>query len=295
MSLTKEELEMRSTGIGASEVSALVGLDKYRGPMDIWLAKRGLVEDQEQSSAADWGNRLEPLIAAKWAEDFNTTLVKGTTVRHPVHRHVLATPDFLTSLTQEGEVLECKAPGLRQSAFWGEGDDEVPEGFIVQVQLQLAVTLRPVWHIAALIGGQDFRKYQGEADADLQAGLIYAIETFWTNHVEADIPPAVDASEATRRWLASKYPRVVKDYREATPAEIEVARAYATISKQIKELERAKDEAKAALCATIGSHQGFVAEGIMVSWSDRKAFTRPACEVAASRTLRVSVKGDDDE
>ena len=105
----------------------------------------------------------------------------------------------------------------------------------------------------------------------------------------------MDASEATRRWLASKYPRVVKDYREATPAEIEVARAYATISKQIKELERAKDEAKAALCATIGSHQGFVAEGIKVSWSDRKAFTRPACEVAASRTLRVSVKGDDDE
>lgn len=290
--LTDDEKKMRATGIGASEVASLVGLNPYDGPMGLWLKKRGLIE-QEPHEQAEWGNLLEPVIAERWARDHDAMIVKGTTVRHPVNKHVLATPDYL--VLEPDAVLEAKTAGHRMAHHWGGGGDEIPEAYLVQVQLQLAVTMRPVWKLAALIGGQDYREFEGEGDAELQAGLMDAIETFWTNHVEADEPPAVDASEATRRWLASKYPRVVKDYRAANNGEINYARSYARISAQIKKLEKEKDEIKAALCATIGEHHGFVADGIKVAWSDRKAFTRPACEVAASRTLRVSVKGDEDE
>ena len=43
-----EWLKTRQTGIGGSDVAAILGLSKWKTPLDIYLAKTGEV-DQEQS------------------------------------------------------------------------------------------------------------------------------------------------------------------------------------------------------------------------------------------------------
>ena len=295
MSLSPAEQSIRATGVGASEVAALVGLSSYETPMSLWLKKRGLTEDAENESI-EWGNLLEPVIAGKWAQARGAIITKGTTLRHPVYPHVLATPDYLTDLNPEGGVLEVKTAGLRMAHLWGGGGDEIPEGYLVQVQMQLAVTLRPIWHLAALVGGQDYREYDGEADRELQDGLCDAIETFWAKHVEADIPPPLDATEATQRWLRSRFPQALGEMREASSAEAKLLAEYDNARAEIRKWEETRRLISARLCDAIGPAKGLVtASGSRAAWSNRKSHSRPAVQIAAGRTLKVTIKGDNDD
>ena len=49
-------LEARKAGIGGSDIGAIMGLSKWKSPVDVWLDKTGRVEpDLEMSEAAYFG------------------------------------------------------------------------------------------------------------------------------------------------------------------------------------------------------------------------------------------------
>lgn len=59
-------LKGRRTGIGGSDVAAILGLSPYKTPLDVWNDKLGLFEDHEQSEAAYWGTTLEDTVAKEF-------------------------------------------------------------------------------------------------------------------------------------------------------------------------------------------------------------------------------------
>lgn len=56
-------------GLGGSDAAAVLGLDKYRSGLAVWMGCTGRAEDEPQSEAAEWGTRLESEVLRRYAED----------------------------------------------------------------------------------------------------------------------------------------------------------------------------------------------------------------------------------
>src|SRR5689334_16414020 len=68
MVATAHKQQLSSLGIGASEISAVVGMNPYASPWSIWLRKTGQAPDVEETEPMEWGNRLEPAIRQKYVD-----------------------------------------------------------------------------------------------------------------------------------------------------------------------------------------------------------------------------------
>jgi len=218
-----EWLAARKKSIGSSDIGALVGADPYRTPLDIWLDKTGRATDGIETRPMRLGKRLEPVILEEYElETGRSATLNGVSHLHPKVAIASATPDAFEVETGEG--IELKAPGLRQSRHWGRsGSAEFPEAYLAQCAWQMAVTGRDRWHLAALLGAQDFRVYRIERDLELEAGLFEVAERFWRDHVIADKAPALDASESARRYVEACFPANQRPMRFATEEEVSLA------------------------------------------------------------------------
>jgi len=59
-------LEGRRHGIGGSDVAAVLGLNPWKTPLDVWNDKLGLSEDKGMSEPAYWGTVLEDTVAKEF-------------------------------------------------------------------------------------------------------------------------------------------------------------------------------------------------------------------------------------
>ncbi|MCI0569281.1 MAG: YqaJ viral recombinase family protein, partial [Myxococcaceae bacterium] len=272
---------LRRRGIGGSEIGAVAGLSPYATPLDVWRAK---VEGTSvpETTAMRRGRLLEPAVAEWYAEETGASLRSVGTLQHPTRPIALATPDRLASLRGEDRVLEIKTSGLRAAERWGRpGTDEVPPHYLAQVAWEMAVTGLPQADLAVLIAGEDFRVYHFERDAELEGYLFELAERFWVDHVEARRPPALDGSEAARRWLHERYPVERGPVRAAGPE----AERWADVLREATARAGAEDlraeEAKNHLKALIGDAEGLVGRFGTVRWTRSRSSTRTDWEAVA--------------
>ena len=59
-------LKARQAGIGGSDVSAIMGLNRWKSPIDVWVDKTTSVQEDEPSEAAYWGTVLEDVVAVEF-------------------------------------------------------------------------------------------------------------------------------------------------------------------------------------------------------------------------------------
>lgn len=296
MPLTEEQLAQRAAGIGSSEIAAVAGEDPYSSPMQVWLRKTGKMPDHGNTQASHWGDVLEPIIANEWAQRNDAGVQKVLrTYAKPGHPIAMATPDYFID-GRDDELLEIKAPGYMMSKAWGKTDDveSVPKDKICQVQWQLLVTQREIWHLAALIGGQDYRQFTGTGDNETQMGLLFIAETFMEKHVRADIPPELDASPETKRWLADRYRKLSGNIRQATEDEAALAERYAQARRDEKEAKGRKELAAVGLMMAIGEDDGIEGAFGRSTYRLRKGFFVPARQQAATRVLNVKAETDEE-
>jgi putative phage-type endonuclease len=259
---------MRRTGIGSSDIAAIADQDPHRKPVDVWLDKLGKVQSLE-TPAQDMGHRIEPVIAAWYCDKTGAHLVDGHTVRHHDHTWALATPDRL-ALRGPAPVVELKNVGWQWAHLWGEGPEEIPAEKYIQVQWQLEVLDKTHADIAALIGGNDPRTYRIWRDTSFGLQLLELADSFWHEHVLADVPPPHDGA-AAQKLAALRWPKSKGDVLAAT-IEAEILRAKLRrvhrAEKLVKDL-RNRYEARAK--ALIGDADGV--EGCF-TWRSDKNGTR---------------------
>lgn len=211
LGLTEEQIAMRRTGIGGSDIPAILGVDPYRGPWNVFAEKLGIAEPVD-NRFTNWGKRLERAIAGEYEDRNAAELRPGKTTRHPARAWHLATPDFMCSTSSRHAEphwgLEIKNKGFYQSAKWGEdGADEttVPEEVRVQCAWGMAVFDLDRWDAATLIGGNDYRQYRLARDLELEGLLVEVGEQFWRDHVLKKEPPPYDGSECAWAHLATRF------------------------------------------------------------------------------------------
>jgi len=198
-------LRARRKGIGGSDASIVLGLNKYKTPFELWLEKTGQVTPQSSTSeAAYFGTLLEDLVAKEFEKRSGKKVRKRNAMfQHQEHEFLIENIDRF--VVGEKAILECKTASAYLAKEWE--NDEIPEAYIVQMQHYLGV-LGPEYkkgYFAVLIGGQKFIWKEIERDDEL-IEMIFASEIdFWNNYVLKGEPPALDGSSAAEKFLKERY------------------------------------------------------------------------------------------
>lgn len=263
--LTPEQLAMRSSGIGASEIGAALGLSRWETPLGIYLRKVGEVPEFEGNDATEAGLELEPSICTWAAKKLgNPPMSPSGTVRHPVHSFCFATPDRI--LDDRSAILQVKNVGFHMRGEWGDDHDDVPHAYRVQIEWEMIAVGISRAYLAVCIGGQRLRIYAFDQDPSLSASLIAQAEHFWLNHVVPRIPPPVDGAEKTRLWLEKKHPEHFGSVRAIDWDEAEICRAYLAAHARQKEAEEEKALLGNQLRSKLGDAEGAEGHGVKFTW-----------------------------
>jgi putative phage-type endonuclease len=223
---TDEWHALRANGIGSSDIAAVVGLSPFTSAYTLWHRKAGKVAEQSESDFMDWGKRLEPVIADKFAENHREMDVEPTgtwcSSDRPWQR---ANPDRLIQIDTEDpdgidSYLEVKSASAYKADDWGpSGTDRVPPGYRAQVIWQGDVLgLSSAW-CAVLIGGNDYREYHLTWEADEAEFLREAGRVFWES-IQNGEPPAIDGSDSTYEVVRQLHPDIDADASVEIPPEL---------------------------------------------------------------------------
>ncbi len=263
----QEWLKARQQVITATDIGAIAGLSPYRGPHDVWLDKMGMAPEWKDNPAMDWGRRLEGVVAERYAQDAGVELLQGEFIKR---EWMGGTPDRLVKDKQLG--LEVKTAGLHSAKNWGEdGTDEVPDSYAVQCHWYMALTGFPIWDIAVLIGGQDYRTYRLRRDDRIEKRLIEIGREFHEKHVLAKVAPPIDGSNGAADYLRSIFPKDSSaQILTASPEVDKAARALIQAKARLNEIEAEIQLHENAIKAAIGEASGVRGEGWKVSWKKGK-------------------------
>ena len=295
--MSREEwLKCRQDGIGGSDVAAIMGLNKYRTPLDVYISK--VEEIPETDNLADnefiyWGNVLEDVVAKEFQRrNPEYKVFKSSYMwQHPEHKFMVANVDRLLYHPEHGwGVLEIKtASEYRNSHFDG---DEIPEEYLLQIQHYLgAIPELKYSYMAALIGGNKYKDFRMERDEELIETLTILEKDFWENHVLAQNPPEIDGSEAATELLKTLY-----GPENAEPG-TEIIQLENSSEKWLVEYNQAAEEEKAAkirkenainhLKQEMGNYQKAILGDKKIKWSivnsnrfDQKKFKEDHPELA---------------
>lgn len=272
--LSPRQLEMRRTGIGASEVGAIARLNSWCSPLEVWRRKvHG--EVTEENLAMKRGRLLEPAVAAWYAEETGAQLRKSGTRRHGRHPFILATPDRIATVQGEPRVLEIKTTSWAKPDEWGpSGTDEVPGAYLLQVAQTMAVADVNRADLAVLISGSDFRLYHFERSQQLEERIVALNEKFWVDHVLARIPPPVVGQD--NEWLKERFPSdngEVLAFQALTEEAQELVQTYLATWKQRVAIVKEEEDLQAQIRALMGSASSLTGQGFRIDWKQNQPGT----------------------
>lgn len=235
-------LKERQCGIGGSDVGAVLGVNKYKTPFEVYLEKtEPITEIKEQSESAYFGDIFEDIVAKEFEKRTGFKVRRDRKhYKHKDYHFMVANID--RRIVGENAILECKTANQYLLKEWE--DEEIPASYLLQVQHYLAVTGADRGYIAVLIGGQKFIWKEVSRDEELIEIIIQAEKDFW-GLVEAKTPPALDGSSAAEKYLKEKYKEVEEDktvelgfeYKDKIKSYLEMKDQLKNFETQVKELE----------------------------------------------------------
>jgi len=199
----------RSKYIGGSDIGAILGLSRFRSPLQVWMEKTGKDTSQADSLPLRFGSFAEEFVAKEYFRSTGFELLHDESAFiHPEHSMFCAHIDRL--VMGDGldcpptKILECKTANPFSQGDWGiVGSDEVPLSYLCQVAWYQAITGIEQADLAVLFGNTDFRIYAIARDKGLEKMIIQKALFFWSEYVLKDIPPPAQ-SEADCHTLFSK-------------------------------------------------------------------------------------------
>lgn len=281
----------RSQGISGTEVAALLGMSPYITRAGVYARKKGLIPDPVPDQRMRIGKLHEPTIVRLYEEKTGEEVVwKDKLVEHPNEPLIIGTPDGEIANSEKG--FEAKSAGLDRAYEWGDGGDLVPMHYIIQCQHYMMLKGWKRWELAALIGGNDFRTFHLDADEDLQGMMLEEIRRFWKDHIVPGVMPEADWSPESKALLRKLYPSPTEGYRTATEREDEIIVGILQTRKELKFLERRKEELQNRLRAELGFAKGLTSTYGRVSLSQVPEWTGTITKQAHDRLTVTGKKGE---
>lgn len=193
--LTFEQYMARKNGIGGSDVCAILGLSKYKTPVQVYLEKTLDDEDyrknfnQKISVASEVGNVLESFLIKKFEDTYNKkVLIEEKTFKKD---HLIANVDGLV-LEDDGQesILEIKTTSVFNQEIGDDFTDQMPFEWLCQVAHYCHVLEKQKAYVFVLIGNSKTKLFIYERDLELEEQIIKTLNNFWFECVQKRVPPA---------------------------------------------------------------------------------------------------------
>lgn len=197
--------ELRSQGVGGSQVGAILGVNPWESAFSLWARQLGLLEPKESNLAMRLGNLFEPVIKEAWLLDnpeykiYETGTWQST---KPGWEWCHANPDGILEANGELEILEVKMSRYP----W----DEVPPHYKAQVLWYMWILGIHKAKLVALFGGNDIQTFEivwDEFAAQANAEMVAR----WWACVESGEQPEWDGSTATYEVVRELHPDIDPD------------------------------------------------------------------------------------
>lgn len=203
---TREQwLKERRKGIGASEASAVLGLNPYMSNIELWQIKTGRIEPEDisQKPYVKYGIESEPHLRALFALDFpqyEVSYREYDLFRNSQYPFIFATLDgrLVEKATGRKGVLEIKTTEILKSMQKENWKDKIPDNYYVQVLHQLLATgwdfvilkaqLKYDFDGEVFLQIKHYRIERSEVEEDLEY-LEEKEVKFWTKNVLGDKKP----------------------------------------------------------------------------------------------------------
>lgn len=258
-------LKERQKGIGGSDVGAIMGVNRWKSPFEIYVDKtEDITEVKESGELSYWGNTLEEVVAREFSIRTGKRVRKDNRqLVHKTHKFMMGNID--RRIVGENALLECTTVNAFRAKEW-EGE-EIPPSYILQCQHYMEVMGSDNCYIAALIGGQKFIYKKIERDDELISMIVEAEKDFWINHVEKRIPPKLDGSEAASKYLSKTFKNIDKSLEVNLKAEyMNKINEYLNIKNQMKNLDETLKTIENNLKNELGNAEKGIVEKFQVIW-----------------------------
>lgn len=300
------DLQLRSNGIGGSEIAAILGMDANRDPFSVYCDKLGLLEKSQPNTRMRWGKLLERAIVQGYSEQSGiATEWCDATIQRPDRHWHLYTPDAFAvgvdgDLTRRIGGVDAKNVSFDRVDLWGDpGSDDVPANILLQLQWYCSGADLPWWDAAALFGGNDLRIYRVHRDAEIESAILESAEQFWKMHVLARIPPDIGRTQAASEYLKKRFPKNVEPLRTATDEERELLAAVKSADERWTEINALCETLDNRLKLSIGAGEGLLDGPARVTYrlsaDSRGVDWESAAREAIDLLARLTYQGGDIE
>lgn len=282
-----EWLKIKHGHISGSEISVLLGSNKYKSPLDLYREKtEPLVLDRPQSIPARRGKQLEELVLTLYAEETGNTLLwnDGVDRFHPHAKipYIGCSPDNIaTSMLNTSILVEAKTAAGRGVFNWSDG---VPDSYKQQVIWNIGIEcsiypeLESVGDVPALLDNE-FKIFTVEFTKDVFDTMVDIALDFWKNNVQKLVPPKASAvadwNEYYRKAEAGRYIEIdsetVKELKhiehlksELKKSEKALAEISASAEDTVKFIKDRLAKAQLELREKIGRAEGLSYNGVPI-------------------------------
>jgi putative phage-type endonuclease len=263
--LNVEQLAARRKYLGSSDTAAVLELDPYRSPSDVWMDKTGRAEPFAGNDATERGNLMEPMLVTFAERKLGLKLHRNQFL-HGRTGCLCANIDAMS--LDPSAVIEAKTSVLADE--WGEpGTDQVPTRVTVQVHHQMYV-VGPhcrIAYVPVLIAGYrdfDFRMYAVERDDEIANQIAAKATEFWEKYVVTDTPPT------GFRPSLEVLKRVRREPGKTADIDMDLWEADIAAQSASKLAEEAADTTRAALLTALGDAEaGRLADGRVFTYLEQ--------------------------
>ena len=232
--MDREQLLLeRNTGLGGTDCSAIMNLNPYRSPLDVYHEKIDGANDYDNQTLQR-GRRAEKYILEEYTERsgeiLETDLPMLIDARYPF---LIGHAD--AKIKNQNVIVEAKSTRFNLSSWKGI----LPEHYRIQVAHYAAITDAERVDIPVLFNNWEYACFTYYRDEELEERIRKAAIDFWHNHIIPRIPPA---SQSTKDAL-QEYPisSPLKEI-DADTNIIKKVEELATINSKISELKEKEED-----------------------------------------------------
>lgn len=280
-------LAERRKAITASDAAAILGLNPSRPPIAVWIEKMHpeMVENSDIQELLDFGLDVEPALARAYERKTGLKIERPgfELVHHDKYPEISCTIDGISR--DPRKLVQFKWETRFSDKFGAPNTDEVPDAYLIQCGVEMAVWGCEFDDIATMHAGPPLLIYPLHRDLELENMVVDRLRAWWSDYIINKREPAIDASHDWSAYLGKKYPRPSGKMQTLDGAPESIVQAVPVLRdarKLIKAKQEEYDQAANLLKDFIGEADGLVLpDGARIMWTavkeaEVKAFTRKA-------------------
>jgi putative phage-type endonuclease len=257
----------RTKGVGGSDIPVLLGLSKWKSPLDLYLEKIGEATEnsikENQKHILGMGKTLEPYVIQSFEEDTGDKVTRQQErILHPKYNFLWGTIDGVCG----DKVIEIKTT----SSYVDSWKESVPQYVLAQVAYYANLLNTNGAKIVVLFRDNgEIRTYAYERDIEAEGQIITSAVDFWDMVGKRTPPTPTNYEEAQ-----TIFKNVTSDKKViASTQDIAAIERMHQLKKELDEKEKEYDTLKTSICAKLGDAPVLVDEQghCLATWKERNS------------------------